>query len=254
MSISKMAFISYEAVKIENKPKKDKDGCYYVRAGKIGVKSRAGVFYDSSQQVRNLFSPNSRFVERMKDGEIFGEASHPQPTGLSDNQYKQRLATIEPSNTAFAITSIELISKGVGVYETWIRVKPSGIHADAFEKAMEDDYQNVSFSLRGFSKTVNGIRTLVYIVTYDWVHSPGIEGSSKRHVARERSWTNTTESEVLLDVTEDVFDILNSDYTLLNDSHPNTCFGDICSIVNKDYVIENETIQENTTSEFSWFR
>ena len=253
----KLAFISYNAEPIIGRQIPDEDGYYKLRSGKLNTKSRQGVFYSGSQQVRNLFSPSSRFVERIKDGEIFGEASHPRNEGMTPMAYKQRLATIEPDQTAFFVKGVELIENRVGEYEIWLTIKPTGIYGNAFKEALDDEFMNVSLSLRGFSKTVSGIRTLIYIVTFDWVHSPGIELSSKRAIANEptRNWVKEAEQldDVLIEVDDVVEQLENVGFALENE-HSNQCLGDICTVVKENFAVENEQLVDVSKSIFSWYK
>lgn len=219
----------------------DAEGYYYVKVGELGTTNTSGNPYSSSSAVRALFEEGSKMNYRIKDGQLFGEASHPFPEGKTPNEYKARLLRIEPRYSSHFIGAIDIKHVGGSVYDIYLRFKPIANHyGQALEQTLKDKNMNTAFSLRALGITTDGVRVIKYPITFDWVHNPGIASSTKRETIRKskRNWTendNDSVDDVLTSITESDLCEIKYIYESMvenDETDVNKCqAGDICSVV-----------------------
>lgn len=238
----------------------DAEGYYYVQVGELGTTNTSGKFYSSEPEVRALFETGSKMDKRIKDGELYGEASHPFPEGKTSNEYKARLLRIETRYTSHFIGGIDIKHNSGIKYDIYLRFKPVDNHyGQALTQTLKDKDMNTSFSLRALGNTINGQRVIMYPITFDWVNNPGIASSTKRETIRKsRSWTENDidntfveseqDADILATINEcDLCEISHHYSEMLesDESDVNKCqAGDICNVV-KDNVSEQ-------TDSFVW--
>ena len=180
----------------------DKDGYRYMPVGALNVVNSAGQRYVASGGAQELFQ-SGPFKRRVKRGALRSEVGHPirQP-GMSDDDYIQRIMTIQESNVCAHLAEIVLDfdsfkSEGDGLIAIMAKIAPSGPHGAALEKSFNNPNENVCFSIRAFtSDYVNrGVthRVLRNVITFDYVNEPGI------HIAEK------FKSPALESITEDIF-------------------------------------------------
>ena len=222
--------------------KKDDKGYYYVTLGALNVFNSANEFYILDKSVEDLFTKDSSvLMRRLKAGYLKGEVGHPKlEQGMTREQFFARNMRIDERNVCVHIRDIILeetdIDSGFGdgskvvTVSGW--VKPSGPHAEALERDLENPDVNVAFSIRSFTnnRLQNGVvvKRIGQVITWDWVTEPGIASANK--------WTKLgIESRDV--VSLDLEDIANSDENI------NECFN--CSLESND---EREIVKEMITN------
>jgi len=234
----KVAFTTIKASTQNADLKKDDRGYYYVTLGALNIFNSANEFYILDKSVEDLFTKDSSvLMRRLKAGYLKGEVGHPKlEQGMSREQFFARNMRIDERNVCVHIRDIILEEtdqdSGFGdgskivMVSGWI--KPSGPHADALERDLENPDVNVAFSIRSFTKNnvVNGVvvKRIGQVITWDWVTEPGIKAANK--------WTKLgIESKDI--TTLDLEDISNPNDDI------NECFN--CSLESGD---EREIVKE----------
>ncbi len=170
----------------------DADGYYDIVLGGLNVYNSVGQFY-VEKSARSLFEGSTHFMRRIKKGALKGEVGHPrkQP-GMSMDDYIDRILNIVETNICCHISDVWL-DEAYGakhpdhgdknLIAIIGKVRPAGVHGAALKEALENGKENVFFSIRALSedKFVNGRteRTLVQIVTWDWVTEAGLGLANK---------------------------------------------------------------------------
>lgn len=192
-----MAIIEYASTKLMNLGKEgiikcDADGYYEVIIGAFNIYNSAGEYY-TYQGVADLFEKNSLFQRRVQGGNLKGELGHPKRLpGQSDDSYIDRMFIIEEKNETVHYRKIKLDTEygkknphlnNPNLVAVIAELRPSGPYAASLKDALENKWQNVCFSLRGFTKDnlIRGEvhRTLDSIVTWDVVIEPGLKVATK---------------------------------------------------------------------------
>lgn len=192
-----MAIIEYASTKLKNLGKEgkitcDPDGYYEIVIGAFNVYNSAGEYY-TYQGVSSLFEQNSLFQRRVKGGNLKGELGHPKRLpGQSDDSYIDRMFIVEEKSEAVHYRKISLDTdygkknphlNNPNLVAVIAELRPSGPYAASLKDALENKWQNVCFSLRGFTKDClmygEVHRTLESIVTWDVVIEPGLSMATK---------------------------------------------------------------------------
>jgi hypothetical protein len=187
--------IVFSAIKVNadnTKLEVDAHGYYKVTLGAFNVINSSGEFY-TAEGIEDLINNQSSILaRRLKGGYLKGELGHPSMTpGMTIADFYVRNQEIEMKNTAFHIRDIAFIPTNtpseipgegnIVRIEAWI--KPSGPYGDALKKALDNEDENVAFSIRCFTanREVNGktYKKVMQIVTWDWVLAPGIKKANK---------------------------------------------------------------------------
>ena len=178
---------------VDNKQlEKDENGYYYITLGALNVYNSAGEYY-TAVGARDLFENiSSTLMRRIKSGFLKSEVGHPKfVPGMTKNDFFNRNLRIEETNVCAHIRTLELVpteeDSGIGngdkviLVKGW--VKPSGPKGESLQKALDNPDENVAFSVRSFTKNVyklgTNIKTIVQLITYDWVTEPGIHYATK---------------------------------------------------------------------------
>jgi len=187
--------LTFSAIKVydQNKEvKQDENGYYYVTLGAINCFNSAGAFY-VADGVKDLIENESNlFAKRLTNGYLNGEMGHPTfIPGMSHNDFLIRNLKIEQSNISHHIRAVELIPTdedsglpgGGKVIKVMGWIKPAGEKGQYLKEALDNPDQNVAFSVRSLTndKPVKGviIKTIMQIITWDWVAEPGISCANK---------------------------------------------------------------------------
>lgn len=173
--------------------KPDSDGYFRLLIGALNVENSLGHVYVASQQAIALFDKSSLFQRRIKNGNLRGEWGHPkrQP-GMKDEELIDRMFIVDEANTAVHYRAIELdmnFGKNNPFYNNpsmvgiMAELKPSGYKEQEARNMLMNKFENVCFSLRGFTDDVpNGyriMRSIRQIMTFDMVCEPGVTSSTK---------------------------------------------------------------------------
>ena len=192
-----MPIIEYASTKLQNLGKEgkitcDADGYYEIVIGAFNIHNSAGEYY-TYQGVSALFENNSLFQRRVRGGNLKGEMGHPkrQP-GQNDESYIDRMFIVEEKSEAVHYRKIKLDTdygkknphlNNPNLVAVIAELRPCGHYGPALKDALENKWQNVCFSLRGFTKDllIRGEvhRTLESIVTWDVVVEPGLAVATK---------------------------------------------------------------------------
>ena len=171
--------------------KPDADGFYEVCVGEIGDNAitRGGVSYDAQSLIDCMSDPNSRFNICLRDGNLCGEYGHPVCEKREDIPRLLRIDEHYKSHYFKKIfVSPNLIEhNGQKVQLIMGLLKPCGPFGDILKAELEDPCHNTSFSIRTLCLPISGpdpniqYRKVQLMITFDAVHAPGYDLTSKRH-------------------------------------------------------------------------
>lgn len=168
---------------------KDSNGYYTQPIGALNIFNSAGDYYPA-EPARQLFDKSGALMRRISTGCLKSEYGHPKRgMGQSDDEFANRVMTIDERNICAHIGSIELDFDSVKddcgrpVVAMIAKIAPSGPLATALERSMQNPNEDVCFSIRAFTEDlrISGIkhRVLREIVTWDYVVEPGINVARK---------------------------------------------------------------------------
>lgn len=192
-----MAIISYSSTKLASIGKEgiikcDADGYYQLMIGALNVYNSAGELY-TARGATALFEDNSLFQRRIQAGNLKGEMGHPKRLPRqNDKEYIDRMFIVEEKNVAVHYRKITLDTdfgkknpqfNNPGMVAIIAELRPAGPFGPALKDALENKYENVCFSLRGFTSDVQHHleihRSITQIVTWDVVVEPGLRVANK---------------------------------------------------------------------------
>jgi hypothetical protein len=194
---------------IKRKMLPDDTGYYTMIVGALNVFNSRGEFYRLPGGVEQITNGSSIFNRRLKRGAVRSEVDHPEfdPTKMKTvSDYIKRIYKIDKNNVCAHIKEVWLEETDIpsgfpgagNVVFIKAKIKPSGIKAKGLQDALENEDENVMFSIRSITDVtkINGItvRTIKDIVTFDWVLEPGIEYAS--------SWKELGIESIRDDITE----------------------------------------------------
>jgi hypothetical protein len=217
----------------------DAEGYYTLLIGGLNIANSSGVYY-MYEGSRRLFEESGVLMRRIKNGVLKGEMGHPeQESGMSDDDYIDRLLTIVDGNVCCHIKEIWLDVEfgkkhpevnNPDMVAIFAKVRPSGPKGQYLKDALDNPSENVCFSIRSFADDTRSRgrtnRTLVEISTFDWVVEGGITVASQwdtialeatalvdketsvrqleRIVSKKCSWSNEGSNELALRCLEAV--------------------------------------------------
>jgi hypothetical protein len=167
----------------------DANGYYKVVLGGLNVYNSANQYYPY-EPAKELFLSSAQLMRRVASGALRGEYGHPklQP-GQSMDSFAQRILSIYEECVSHHIASVELDfdnykdKDGRPIIAIIGLVKPMGPNGPALQASFENPNENVSFSIRAFTRddTYGRVtnRILRNIVTWDYVNEPGIAIANK---------------------------------------------------------------------------
>lgn len=167
----------------------DADGYYTLVLGGLNTFNSGGAYYQLAG-AEHLFKESSIFMRRVKDGNLYAELTHPEKTSLmTARDWLMRVLKIDYKNVCAHIKEVRLDNESVKgedgqpVLAIIGKVKPHGPHAKLMQDALENNCQNVCFSIRSLTEDVQQgnvlVKTLQTIVTFDLVIEPGIATAKK---------------------------------------------------------------------------
>lgn len=169
--------------------KPDASGYYDVVLGAFNTHNASGAYYPFND-VKKLFTQSSDLMERVTNGQLYGEWGHPKPDpGMSDREYLIKLLTMHEEHISHHIRRIELDESfkdvdGKTCIGVMGSVKPFGPKGEYVREGLETPDINFAFSLRSIShdrRAPDGtlIKVPVKIQTYDGVLEQGIHVADK---------------------------------------------------------------------------
>lgn len=205
----------------------DATGYYEVVLGAFGIENTSKVFW-SDRNVRKLFDNSSELIERVNNGQLYGEWGHPKMTvGMTERDYLIKLLVMHEEQYSHHIKKLELHEnfKGHNNQEClgvigW--VKPYGPRGQLLEDSFKNSEVNTAFSLRSLaaSKANNQgqfVKEPIKIITWDFVGEGGIACADKYHnpALESKSYDNDiiefTKTDVLQAYRSDVLGLVGNE-------------------------------------------
>ena len=193
-----MSKVFYSATKLpmlgkQGKIEPDADGYYEMVVGGLNTHNNTGAWYYTIEGCRELFGPGSLLHRRIANGCLRAEVNHPKKAvGESDEAFFNRMLDIDLNNVCAHFKEIWLDEnfgknhpeyKNPGLVAIMAKVKPSGAKGFILKEAMENQIENVCFSIRALADEgyIQGkrIRVLKEIIAIDLVNEGGIFVASK---------------------------------------------------------------------------
>ena len=193
-----MSKVFYSATKLpmlgkQGKIEPDADGYYEMVVGGLNTHNNTGAWYYTIEGCRELFGPGSLLHRRIANGCLRAEVNHPKKAvGESDEAFFNRMLDIDLNNVCAHFKEIWLDEnfgknhpeyKNPGLVAIMAKVKPSGAKGFILKEAMENQIENVCFSIRALADEgyIQGkrIRVLKEIIAIDLVNEGGILVASK---------------------------------------------------------------------------
>lgn len=201
---SNLALTSIKTHSRNSSIRKDEAGYYEFILGAVNSLNSCNEFYLKDGIEKFINDENYMLARKLKNGYLNGELGHPKfLPGMSREAYYSRNLNVDIQNVSHHIKSVwtqesDIDSGVIGKGNILLMkgmVKPSGVHGKILQDHIDNNDANTAFSIRAL--TVNTPRagvtykTIVQIITWDWVLEPGIKQANK--------WANlSTESVDLL--------------------------------------------------------
>ena len=168
----------------------DADGYYNVVLGALDYYNSSGAFY-AYEPAKKLFDQSSTLQRRITKGVLRGECGHPkfQP-GQSKKDFMMRVLSIEEQSVSHHISEVTIDETtvkdkaGRPVVTIMGRIKPCGPMGDGLAASLENDKENVCFSIRSLTDDImdargRHVKNLVEVITWDYVNECGIDIANK---------------------------------------------------------------------------
>lgn len=180
----------------------DAQGYYRQPIGGLNIFNAAGEYYPY-EPARQLFSSSGPLMRRISTGCLKSEYGHPKRLpGQNDDQFANRILTIDEKGVCAHIRKFELdfdnFKDDIGkpIVAIVAEIKPAGPYMAALEASFKNPDEDVCFSIRAFTEDawVRSVkhRTLVEVVTWDYVNEPGIGISRKYRASALESMAEQT--------------------------------------------------------------
>jgi hypothetical protein len=169
----------------------DKSGYYTVVLGAYGAYNSMGMFYDLQSAVP-FFQEGSPLMRQLGKGVLRGEYKHPEPdesigdANQREKSYINRICKIDSDRVAFHIRNLKLEAghkdeEGRSIVLVLGEIRPSGPFKDILKDALENEHENVYFSVRSLTMDdmIRGVKYTRNIVTWDFVNEGGIYSANK---------------------------------------------------------------------------
>lgn len=171
----------------------DDEGYYTLVLGAVNVYNNSRSWYYTEKGIRELFGPGSLLHRKIANGCMRGEVNHPrQMPGEKLEAFYGRMMDIDLNNVCCHFKSLwldENFGKNNPQYKNpemiaiMGKVKPSGAKGHVLKDAIENNAENVCFSIRSLADEVMErgklIRSLKELITIDFVNEGGILVASK---------------------------------------------------------------------------
>ncbi len=192
--MSNLSSVRFTCTALANSPKTgmlkpDADGYYETILGGLNVYNSVGEYY-TAEGARELFANNGLLRKRIEKGRLRSEYGHPkQLPGESDQAFMNRIFLINEDRVCGHFKEVYLddtrvkYDNGQPAIVIVGKVKPAGPFGKCLQESLDNQNENVCFSIRAFTddKMIRGTnhRTLKTIVTWDYVNDPGIPTAEK---------------------------------------------------------------------------
>lgn len=167
------------------------DGSFDVILGALNSFNRRGDLYPIDASIRKLFEASSTLQDRIHSNTLYGEANHPD-LGIyrTEEEKSARYLSIDMTRVSHLITAVSvddtptrIEGQPEPVYLIRGKVVPHGKYGEQLKENLTSKHANTAFSIRSLTANViiGGVlhRRLVHIITWDWVHRPGINSAYK---------------------------------------------------------------------------
>ena len=172
-------------------PKADEYGYYTLPIGALNARSRNQCYYDTKSIYDQIMQPTSPFNMMITQGHLYGEYGHPEKDAPID-----RIEEISEKSRSHHIRKVycgeERQDGSIPIYGV---IKPCGPYGHMLEESIQNKWENTAFSLRSLMKYTwdakrnAQYRTIVRLVTFDYVGAPGFLQASKRYAPGNESFT-----------------------------------------------------------------
>lgn len=171
----------------------DKDGYYDIVIGGLNTHNNSGSWYYTANKVLELFGPGSLLHRKISNGCLRGEVDHPrQMPNEKYDDYLDRMMSIDLNNVCAHFKDV-WIDKDFGKNHPKLgnpdliaimgKVKPAEPKGAILKQALENPSENACFSVRSLaSQELTGgkiVRTILEIITFDFVNEGGLTMASK---------------------------------------------------------------------------
>lgn len=187
----------------------DQNGFFSVVVGCFGIPTRGKVIYDPESLIACMRDTSSRFNICLRDGNLCGEYGHPVIQSEDDMPRLFQIDEHYKSHYFGDIRTGEPITiNGMEAIPIRAKVKPCGPYGEILEKELRDPCHNTAFSIRSLCLPMNGpdpkyeYRKVQSVITFDAVHAPGFEITSKRYVPATESFEAAISIQTLQRVTQ----------------------------------------------------
>lgn len=164
-------------------PKPDADGYYDLPICALNARSRNECYYDTKSIYDQITMPQSPFNMMITQGHLYGENGHP-----DKDAPLERIELITEANKSHHIRKVYCGEEcNDGTIPVYALIKPVPPMGYILEASLQNKWENTAFSLRTLMKyTWDAVRkaqyrTVLRLVTFDYVNTPGILQASKRY-------------------------------------------------------------------------
>ncbi len=168
-------------------PKPDMDGYYTLVVGSLNARSRNQCYYDNKSIYDQITMETSPFNMMITQGHLYGEWGHPPVDAPIE-----RIEQIDEKQKSHHIRKVYCGEENSnGEIPIFCELKPVLPNGPALEQSIQNKWENTAFSLRSLMKFTwdaarkAQYRTIVRLVTFDYVNTPGILQASKRYAPGE---------------------------------------------------------------------
>lgn len=193
-----MSNIIFEQTKLklngkQGKSTPDKDGYYTVIVGGLNVYNNTHSWYYTAEKAKELFGPGSLIDRKIKNGVLKAEVNHPRrQVGEKLEDFWDRMADTDLNNVCGHFRKVWLDMdfgknhpeyKNPNMIVIMAEFRPSGAKGDIIKDALDNQFENVCFSVRSLADEVlvagRRVRTLTDIIGFDYVNEGGLTFASK---------------------------------------------------------------------------
>ena len=192
MANNNLALTGIKTYSTNTSIRKDESGYYEFILGAVNSLNSCNEFYLKDGIEKFINDENYMLARKLKNGYLNGELGHPKYLpGMTQEAYYARNLNVDIQNVSHHIKSVwaqdTAIDSGVAGKGNIVllkgMVKPSGINGKLLQEHIENNDANTAFSIRALTmnRPVGGItyKTIVQIITWDWVLEPGIKQANK---------------------------------------------------------------------------
>lgn len=184
------------------------DGYYEVVLAALNFPNPRGDRYTLASAQR-ILGETSDFTRRIREGNLRGENGHPKrESHMTDAQFLARCHDIYEARISHHIREVWIDQTGAvknygaePVVAIMGLVKPCGEMGHLLAQSFENRHENTCFSLRAltdcFRRPDGGLdKEFVNLVTFDWVHEPGLRPATKYSSPATESYSG---SDIMVD-------------------------------------------------------